>query len=86
MVHGWDPDLTCSELDELKLGQRTLDSLPDGAIAQLYLEGVVVEPALPPDLFEAVKADLLATPTEVWLADAAEAQGAIDGPIAQPCT
>jgi len=86
VVHGWDPDLTCSELDELKLGQRTLDSLPDGAIAQLYLEGVVVEPALPPDLFEAVKADLLATPTEVWLADAAEAQGAIDGPIAQPCT
>lgn len=86
VVAGWVPDLPCDELEGLMSGKTPLDGLPDGAIAQLYLEGVVAAPALPADLFAALERDLLATPTEVWLSSAADARASVDGPLAGRCS
>ncbi|MBX3286534.1 MAG: hypothetical protein KF703_14395, partial [Actinobacteria bacterium] len=86
VVAGWVPELPCADLAALMEGRVPLDGLPDGAIAELYLEGVVSTPALPRHLEDAVIRDLVATPTEVWLADAAEARAGIDGPLAGRCT
>jgi hypothetical protein len=86
VVAGWVPDLPCDQLEALMSGQTPLDGLPDGAIAQLYFEGVVSTPALPSDLFDLVSRDLLATPTEVWLADASEARASVDGPLSGRCS
>jgi hypothetical protein len=85
IVQGWDPEVGCERLEDLKVGAATLDDLPDGAIAQLYLEGVVGSPALPDRLVDRLEDDLLSTPTEVWLADAADARASLDGPLAGPC-
>ena len=85
VAQGWVPDLGCDQLEALQQGDATFDDLPDGAIAQLYLEGVVASPALPDALFEDLERNLVATPTEVWLADASEARATLDGPLARGC-
>jgi hypothetical protein len=85
VIFGWDRELSCRDLAEMQRGVRPLDTLPDGAIAQLYLEGVVALPVLPADVLVDLEERLLATPTEVWLASASEAQAGSDGPIAGSC-
>jgi hypothetical protein len=72
ILAGWVPDLPCRRMEAMLDGSEALDDLPDGALAQLYLDAAVASPTLPSDLADQLEQVLRVTPTELWLTDLLE--------------
>lgn len=67
IIVGWVPAMSCRRLAAMGDGSEPLDQLPDGAIAQLYLDFAVASPSLPDRLANQLQQTMRVTPTELWL-------------------